>query len=105
MRRNEELRQHKSAVRLPIEAGFNIERSTDGTTFTKIATVGANVTTYSDTGLARSATYSYRVSAFNSGGSSAYSNAATVALVVPAAPTDLTAVVAKKRSGHAQLEG
>jgi galactose oxidase-like protein/fibronectin type III domain protein len=78
------------------EAGFNIRRSTGGTTFTKIATVGANVTAYLDTGLARSATYSYRVSAFNSGGSSADSNAATVALVVPAAPLNLTAVVAKK---------
>jgi hypothetical protein len=54
------------------------------------------VTAYLDTGLARSAMYSYRVSAFNSGGSSAQSNAATVALVVPAAPANLTAVVAKK---------
>jgi galactose oxidase len=78
------------------EAGFNIGRSTGGTTFTKIATVGANVTAYLDTGLARSARYSYRVSAFNSGGSSAHSNAATVALVVPAAPANLTAVVAKR---------
>jgi hypothetical protein len=54
------------------------------------------VTAYLDTGLARSATYSYRVSAFNSAGSSAHSNAATVALVVPAAPANLTAVVAKR---------
>ena len=54
------------------------------------------MTAYLDTGLARSATYSYRVSAFNSGGSSAHSNAATVALMVPAAPANLTAVVAKR---------
>jgi len=54
------------------------------------------VTAYLDTGLTRSATYSYNVSAFNSGGSSARSNAATVALVVPAAPSNLSAVVAKK---------
>jgi titin len=47
-------------------------------------------------------TYSYRVSAFNSGGSSANSNTATVVLVVPAAPTDLTADVEKH--GHVALK-
>jgi galactose oxidase-like protein/fibronectin type III domain protein/Kelch motif protein len=59
------------------ETGFKIERSTDGTTFTQVATVGANVTTYSDTGLAALTTYYYRVRAYNSGGNSAYSNTAT----------------------------
>lgn len=49
------------------------------------------MTSYTDTGLAKSMTYSYRVSAFNSGGSSANSNTAKVALVVPSAPTNLTA--------------
>jgi hypothetical protein len=33
------------------ETGFEIERSTDGTTFTQIATVGANVTMYLNTTL------------------------------------------------------
>jgi hypothetical protein len=77
------------------ETGFRIERSANGSAFAKIATVGANVTGYSDSGVAKSTTYSYRVSAFNSAGSSANSNAATVALVVPAAPTNLTVQVAK----------
>ena len=54
------------------------------------------MTAYLDTRLVRSATYSYRVSAFNSGGSSAHSNSATVALVVPAAPANLTAALARK---------
>jgi hypothetical protein len=71
-----------------------VERSTDGTTFTKVATVGNNVTAYSDIGLVTSTTYSYRVSAFNSAGTSAYSNTVSVALTVPAAPTNLAATVA-----------
>jgi hypothetical protein len=39
--------------------------------------VGANVTTYPDTGLAPSTTYSYRIRASNSAGDSGYSNTAT----------------------------
>lgn len=54
-----------------------------------------NITAYSDSGLVTSRTYSYRISAFNSGGSSANSNTATVALIVPAAPTNLIANVEK----------
>lgn len=56
------------------ETGFKIERSINGTSFTEIATVAANVTSYSNTGLAGSTTYFYRVRASNSGGNSAYSN-------------------------------
>jgi titin len=84
------------------EAGFRIDRSANGTTFAKIATVGANITAYSDSGLATSITYSYRVSSFNGGGSSANSNTATVALVVSSAPTNLTVDVAKH--GHVTLK-
>jgi predicted MPP superfamily phosphohydrolase len=59
------------------ESGFKIERSTNGVTYTQIATVGANVTTYADTGLARNKTYRYRVRATGTGGDSAYTNVAT----------------------------
>ncbi len=55
------------------EQGFYIERFNDGGFFTRIATVGANVTTYTDTGLTTSTSYSYRVQAFNADGVSAYS--------------------------------
>ena len=58
------------------EAGFRIERSSDGITFTEIDTVGPDTTTYSNTGLRSNRTYYYRVRAFNSGGNSAYSNVA-----------------------------
>ncbi|MBI2531840.1 MAG: fibronectin type III domain-containing protein, partial [Deltaproteobacteria bacterium] len=57
------------------EDGFNIERrSGSSTTFTRIATVGANVTSYTDGGLLDATTYCYRVQAFNTAGSSGYSN-------------------------------
>lgn len=59
------------------ETGFRIERSTDGTTFSQVTTVSANVTTYSNTGLSRNRQYYYRVRANGSAGSSAYSNVAT----------------------------
>jgi hypothetical protein len=57
-----------------IETGFWIERSSNGRTFTQIATVGVNVTTYLSTGLLPSTTYWYRVRAANAVGPSAYSN-------------------------------
>src|SRR5207302_7281827 len=60
------------------EDGFKIEQSTDNVTFTQIATVGANVTSYSDTGLTASTTYYYRVRATSTlNGDSSYSNVAS----------------------------
>jgi hypothetical protein len=55
------------------EDGFTIERKT-GTTgiYTQIFTVGADVTSYNDTNLTDGVTYCYRVGAFNSAGTSAY---------------------------------
>jgi hypothetical protein len=59
------------------ETGFKVERSTDGTTFTQIATVGANVTIYVNTTLSSLTRYYYRLRAYNAGGNSAYSNIAS----------------------------
>ncbi|TMB96932.1 MAG: hypothetical protein E6J42_08565, partial [Chloroflexi bacterium] len=74
------------------EAGFRIERSPDGATFSQIALVGANVTAYSNTGLTASTTFTYRVRAYEGPNNSAYSNAATATTQsAPAAPTSLTA--------------
>ena len=56
------------------EDGFKVERSPDGVTFTQIATVSANTTAYSNTGLTCNTFYQYRVRAYNSNGNSAYSN-------------------------------
>jgi X-Pro dipeptidyl-peptidase len=49
------------------ENGFEIDRSTNGITFTQIATVAANVSTYADTTPFTTKRY-YRVRAFNTGG-------------------------------------
>jgi hypothetical protein len=59
------------------ETSFNIERSLDGTNFSALASVGANVVTYSDSGLSPNTTYSYRVNAENAAGTSTYSNTAS----------------------------
>ena len=62
------------------ETGFKIERDVNGGGFSQIDTVGAGVTTYSDTGLSTGSTYTYRVRAYNGAGNSAYSNQYPVTL-------------------------
>jgi hypothetical protein len=77
-----------------IESGFKVERKTgSGGTYNQITTRGANVRTYSNTGLASGTTYYYRVRAYNATGNSPYSNSsgATTKDTIPAAPSALTA--------------
>lgn len=60
------------------ETGFEVERATSSTgAFTQIATLGANATSYSNTGLSDATTYWYRVRATNTAGASAYSSTAS----------------------------
>jgi len=61
------------------EGGFKIERCAGASCskFAQIATVGTNVTIFSDTGLKRNTSYRYRVRAYNGAGDSAYSNIAS----------------------------
>jgi hypothetical protein len=58
------------------EQGFYIERLNGGV-WTRIGTVGANVTAFTNTGLARKTAYTYRVQAYNVDGVSAYTASAT----------------------------
>src|SRR5207244_2099413 len=59
--------------------GYKIERSADGgsTWSTLVANTGISGTTFSDTGLVRGTTYTYRVSAINSVGVSSPSSTAS----------------------------
>ena len=87
----------------PDEDGFNVERSADGTNFNLIGSIGADVTAYSDNGLNASTLYYYRVIAFNSAGSSAFSNIANAttlgsAVTIPDAPSSLSATAASNSS-------
>ncbi|OLB00745.1 MAG: hypothetical protein AUH09_03020 [Candidatus Rokubacteria bacterium 13_2_20CM_70_12] len=60
------------------ETETRIERKTgSGGTFGQIATVGANITSYLDTGLSPDTTYVYRLRACNAVGCSPYSNQTT----------------------------
>ncbi len=60
------------------ESGFKVERKSGVNSYSLIATVGANVTIYSDSGLTHNTIYTYRVYAINSAGNSlSYSNEAT----------------------------
>ena len=71
------------------ETGYQVQRSSNGTTWSTIAgTLPANSTTYSDASAAPGSTYYYRVRAFNDSTNSDYSNQAT-ATTVPVAPSNL----------------
>jgi len=57
------------------EDGFKIERKEgQAGTFAQITTAGANVSSYTDSGLTEGTTYCYRLRAFNAAGDSVYSN-------------------------------
>jgi hypothetical protein len=74
------------------ETSFLIERRIGTGTYAQIASVGAGVTGYTDTTVAASTQYTYRVRASNSGGTSAYSNTSTVTTLSAPAPRDPVAI-------------
>ncbi|AZA54612.1 LamG-like jellyroll fold domain-containing protein [Chryseobacterium sp. G0201] len=70
------------------ETNYVLERSTNGTTFSVIATLPANTTSYNETGLTPNTQYYYRVKAINATESSVYtSNTSVTTPPIPAAPT------------------
>ena len=77
------------------ETGFKVERSLDQSTWTEIATLGANATNYSNMGLSGNTVYSYRIRAYNGSGNSDYTNIDSATTLdpppAPDAPANLTA--------------
>lgn len=73
------------------ELGFRINRSLDGSNFTEVATVGANVTTFSDNNLSPATAFFYQVFAFNNFGNSDPSNIA--ADTTPESPVPVFPVI------------
>src|SRR6185437_11627046 len=77
--------------------GYKIARSSDGgsTWSTIVSNTGSTSTTYSNSGLSPNTTYSYRVYAINSVGTSSPSNTASattlIQVLAPQSPTGLTA--------------
>ena len=80
------------------ESGFKIQRSTDGVTYSLVATLGANAVSFADTAVTALKTYYYRVTAYNTAGSSGYSNVLSVK--TPGAPPIAPASVAAANGGN-----
>jgi hypothetical protein len=86
------------------ETGFSIERKIGGGSYSQLTTVGANVTSYTDTGLSDGTSYTYRVVAQNAAGNSGYSNEATATTPsAPATPATPTALAATATTGQVSL--
>ncbi len=82
------------------ELGFHIERSTNGSTFTTIASVSANTKSYTDTTVAAATTYWYRVRAYNLTASSAYSNVTSSTTSSTTATPTATSTATTSSSGR-----
>ena len=59
------------------EDSYQVEQSLDGVNFSVIDVLGADSTSYSDTGLSASTSYFYQVNAINAAGASGYTNIAS----------------------------
>jgi hypothetical protein len=60
------------------ERGFKIERKNENGIFELVSSVGANITSFKDTGLKKATSYSYKVYSYNSAGPSpTYTNVTT----------------------------
>lgn len=74
------------------ETAFNIERSTDAVNFVPVAAVGADTTTFTDSGLSPDTAYWYRVNAENADGVSAWSNFVSATTLADSGGGDPTSI-------------
>jgi len=82
------------------ETAFKVYRSTDGTTFSVIATLGTNVLTYTNTGLNASTKYYYKVGASNAGGEA---DSAAIAATTSAAVSSGVTFATKNMTSFTEL--
>jgi len=68
-----------------------VERKEEGGSFTEVAQIGENITTYTDGGLTYGRSYTYRIKAFTSQNESGYSNVTNSVEMIIQAPTNLIA--------------
>ncbi|OIN60793.1 fibronectin type III domain-containing protein [Arsenicibacter rosenii] len=75
------------------ETAYEVEQASPGQSFTRVASLPANTTSLTLSGLTETTTYLFRVRAVNVAGTSPYSNTLTVTTpaTLPAPPTSLTA--------------
>ncbi|ANQ21223.1 peptidase S8/S53 subtilisin kexin sedolisin [Vibrio natriegens] len=87
------------------EQGFRIERNSGSGWEVDFASVGANVTTYSDTGLTAENSYDYQVVAYNEVGDSAYTDVAPATTQSTPSDTVQTTVASSEIFGAGTVTG
>jgi len=80
------------------ELGFELERSTDQSSWTGLSDPGVDATTATDTGLQASTTYYYRIRAFNLSGNSAWSAIASTTTDTGPPPSAITLSLSGSKS-------
>jgi PKD repeat protein len=85
----------------PDESGFEIDISTDGSNFSSVGSVGADVSSFLDTGLSAATNYWFRVRAYNGAGFSSWSTSA-MTQTDPGSGSDISLSLsgAKNRGKH-----
>ncbi len=95
----------ETAVSTAAPAGFNIDESANnGNTWTQIGTAGAGASSFPVTGLQPGTTYDFKIDAFNSVGTSTFSNVASATTTNLAASVNLPSGFANAAS-QLQLNG
>ncbi len=88
------------------ETNYILERSTDGSTFSEIATLAADMISYKETGLSPNTQYYYRVKAINATDSSVYTSVASITTPpIPSAPSKANTPIPATGNTNVELSG